>query len=128
MATSPVPATQAVIVAQLSNAQQLADGLPSYRIYQDLQGSGNLAGPRAPGSAAYYREINTPEGFVAGSPQDPTPSPQIAGVGRSPFPVAANIPGMRTPPALTPPPMKLMWEPSTYVPGKGWINSSKPNG
>ena len=123
MATSPVPAQNAVLIASNGNIQQQSDGLPSYRIYMDPAGSGNLAGPKAPGSARYYREINTPEGFIAGSPQDPTPSPQVAGVGRSPFPVSQYIAGMRWPVSMTLKPPKLMLEPSTFVPNVGWIRS-----
>lgn len=39
MATDPVPSQGAVIQAQLSNNQQLADGLPSYKIYKNPAGS-----------------------------------------------------------------------------------------
>ena len=128
MATDPVPSQGAVIQAQLSNNQQLADGLPSYKIYKNPAGSPNMAGPRAPGSAAYYREINTPQGTTAGTPWEPTPSPQQAAVGRSPFIVSSQLQGMQMGRPFTPPPEKLMIEPSTYVPGVGWINSAKPNG
>ena len=128
MATDPVPAQSAYVKASLSNNQQLADGLPSWTIYANPPGVRNMAGPRAQGSALYGREVNTPQGTTAGTPFEPTPSPQERGVGRQPFPVGPNIPGMQPAICVTPPPLKLMWEPSTYLPGTGWINSAKPNG
>jgi hypothetical protein len=128
MAIDPIASQGAVIQAQLSNNQQLADGLPSYKIYKNPAGSPNMAGPRALGSAAYYREINTPQGTIAGSSWEPTPSPQEAAVGRQPFVVSGQLQGMQQPTPFTPPAIKLMVEPSTYVPGTGWINSAKPNG
>jgi hypothetical protein len=128
MAIDPIASQGAVIQAQMSNNQQLADGLPSYKIYKNPNGSPNMAGPRALGGSAYGREVNTPQGTIAGSPFEPTPSPQEAAVGRSPFVVSAQLQGMQQPSSFTPPPEKLMVEPSTYVPGKGWINSAKPQG
>ena len=128
MAIDPVASQGAVIKAQMSNNQQLADGLPSYKIYANPAGSPNMAGPRALGGSAYGREVNTPQGTIAGSSFEPTPSPQEAAVGRQPFVVSAQIQGMSPPTPFTPPPEKLMVEPSTYVPGTGWINSAKPQG
>ena len=128
MATNPQNTSDAVLIAVNGSVQQAMDGLPTYRVYRDLAGSGQLAGPRSPGSSIYGREVNTPHGFVAGSAQEPTPSPQEAAVGRQPFPVGPTVPGMVAVPAFGLPPMKDMLEPSTYVPGVGWINSAKPNG
>ena len=128
MATNPVPSQGAVGQASMSNNQQLADGLPSWTIYKNPNGSPNMAGPRAPGSALYYREVNTPQGTIAGSSFEPTPSPQQAAVGRQPFVVSSQIQGMQRGAPFTPPASKLMVEPSTYVAGTGWINSAKPNG
>jgi hypothetical protein len=128
MATNPANTTGAVLIATNGSVQQAVDGLPTYRVYRDLASAGQLPGPRSVGSSVYGREVNTPHGFTAGSPQEPTPSPQEAAVGRQPFPVGAVVPGMVAIPSLTLPPMKDMLEPSTYVPGVGWINSAKPNG
>ena len=124
MAQVPPNTLSATLISANSNSQQQADGLPSYRIYADPQGSGQLIGPRAPGTALYGREINTPEGFQSSSPQDPTPSPLGTGWGRSPFAIAPTVPGMQQPVPFTPPPEKLLLEPSVYIPGQGWINSA----
>lgn len=128
MATNPEATSSAVLIAQNGSVAQGVAGRPSYRIYRDLANSGQLPGPRSTGSSVYGREINTPHGFVAGSPQEPTPSPQEAALGRQPFPVGSSVPGMVAIPSLVLPPSKDMLEPSTYVPGVGWINSAKPNG
>jgi len=128
MATNPANTTNQVIIAQNGSIGQAVSGRPSYRIYRDLADAGQLPGPRSVGSSVYGREVNTPHGFEAGSAAEPTPSPQQAAVGRQPFPVGPTVPGMVAIPALALPPMKDMLEPSTYVPGTGWINSARPNG
>lgn len=108
-----------VLIASNSTAQQVADGLPSYRMYQDTPGSPNLPGPRTPGtSSAGDGTAYSAAGYIQGGPQDPTPSPQQSGA------VAAQVPGMRAPTKLTPPPQKLLWEPAQYVQGKGWVTSA----
>jgi hypothetical protein len=129
VATNPANTTNQVLIAVNGSIGQSTSGRPSYRIYRDTQDAGRLPGPRGAGSSVYGREVNTAHGFVAGSPQAPTPSPQEAAIGRQPFPVGSEVPGMIVPPTFAMPTApKTMLEPSTYVPGVGWINSAKPNG
>lgn len=107
--TSAAPYT--VQIAGLTNAQQRADGLPSYRIYANVPGGPNLPGPRSPGLSSVPVAQYDAAGFELGSPQDPAPVPPV---GRY----------YRRGPRFIGKPMKVIWEPSVFVPGKGWRNST----
>ena len=111
MAETSSTAPYTVQVAGLSNAQQQADGLPSYAIYANIPGSPPLPGPRSPGLSSVPPAVYDSAGWVLQSPDDPAPVPPVGTVyGRSPrFMVK---------------PTKPMWEPSQFVPGKGWVNSA----
>lgn len=112
MATTSPRAPWTVQVAGLSNAQQQADGLPSLRIYANIPGSPPLTGPRAPGMSTEPNGLVTDSaGFPLQSPQDPAPIPPVGRI-------------YRRSPVWTARPPKPMWEPSQYVPGKGWVNSA----
>ena len=112
MATTTPQAPYTVQVAGLTNAQQQADGLPSYRIYANVPGSPPLPGPRSPGMSTEPDGLVTDSaGWPLQSPQDPAPIPPV---GRY----------YRKGPTFYARPEKPMWEPSVFVPGKGWVNSS----
>lgn len=101
-----------VQIAGLSNAQQRADGLPSVALFANIPGSPPLPGPRSVGLGVYPDGMVTDsEGFVLGSPQDPAPPPPM---------VRYYAPKGRT--FLWK--FKPLWEPSVFVPGKGWVNST----
>lgn len=106
-----------VVKAQVApSPQAVIDGLPQYTIYMDTPGSPPLPGPRSPGGALFVGKDYDSNGYLQGSPQDPTPSPMQVGQ------VARTVPGvgatarfrMRTP--------KMLVEPAQYVPGQGWVS------
>jgi hypothetical protein len=116
MAKTSSQAPYTVQIGGLTNSQQRADGLPSYRIYANIPGSPNQPGPRSPGSSVYPGGLELDsEGYPLESPQDPAPIPPV---GRY----------YRRGPKFIGKPVKLMWEPSVFVPGKGWVNSANSKG
>ena len=111
MATTSPNEPYTVQVAGLTNAQQQADKLPAYAMYADIPGAPNLRGPRSAGLSSVAPVVTDSEGFPLSSPQEPAAAPPVGTMfGRS-----------RT---FYFRPVKPMWEPSVYVPGKGWVNSS----
>lgn len=111
MATTSPNAPYTVQIAGQTNSQQVADGLPSYKMYANIPGTPNGAGPRSAGLSSVSNAVRDSEGYVLGGPQDPAPAPQVETIYR---------PG----PKFYMRPIKPMWEPSVYVPGKGWVNSA----
>ena len=118
MATNSNPLQ--IAAAQQQTAQAKADGMPQWVITRypgniGVRNSGNTM-PQ-PYDQTGGPGVLGPGGYIAGSPQDPAVSPVLV------LPVSS----MATPYGFTPPPQKLMQETSTYVPGKGWVNSATTN-
>lgn len=100
-----------VQIGQLTNSQQRLDGLPSYRIYANVPGSPPLPGPRSAGLSSVAPAITDSAGWPLESPKDPAPVPPVGTYyGRAPRWVGK--------------PEKLMWQPSVFVPGKGWVTGT----
>jgi len=112
MATTSNQAPYTVQIGGRTNSQQQADGLPSYAIYANIPGAPSQSGPRSPGTSVYPAGLVTDsEGYELGGPQDPA---SVPAVGRY-YSVG---------PAYIGKPLKPLWEPSVFVPGKGWVNSA----